>query len=333
MRHVLIPIALVLSAALLCAPAFGVSYSNDFEGDTIGLLPLDPGWYIFTPWGDWAPGPVTATVEAGPTGGKVLSVVWGTDWGSYSASSGEVGYTMAGAELDTRITVEYDFWVENTGIWEMFGDQASGPLVGGHLNDDNTKRDWMYVGRDDGSGDPADITDIPQAAWIHYEGTYDKITGVMDSTVSFTGGSGGFTQHLEGLTADIQFEYWWGGWAFDWQMLLGNEGTPREGTYDHALYIDNFTMCSGENCGCGLGDVDCNGVVDGLDLTAVLTAWETEPGDPLWDPDADLDDNDIVDGLDLTEVISNWTVAGAPAPEEPAPAKPGKRLGNVRKDR
>ncbi len=79
------------------------------------------------------------------------------------------------------------------------------------------------------------------------------------------------------------------------------------------------------------GDVDGNGVVDGLDLTAVLTAWETEPGDPLWDPDADLDDNNIVDGLDLTEVISNWTTATA-APEPAGAnsnAKPDRRNGNV----
>jgi len=79
------------------------------------------------------------------------------------------------------------------------------------------------------------------------------------------------------------------------------------------------------------GDVDGNGVVDGLDLTAVLTAWLTEPGDPLWNDAADLDDNDIVDGLDLTEVISNWTTASAAAPEEASDAKPGRGKGNVKK--
>ncbi len=55
------------------------------------------------------------------------------------------------------------------------------------------------------------------------------------------------------------------------------------------------------------GDVDGNGVVDGLDLAAVLSAWECVPGDPLWNPAADLDGNGVVDGLDLTEVIANWT--------------------------
>ncbi len=55
------------------------------------------------------------------------------------------------------------------------------------------------------------------------------------------------------------------------------------------------------------GDVDANGVVDGVDLTAVISAWATTPGDPLWSPDADLDGTGLVDGFDLTSVISNWT--------------------------
>jgi len=55
------------------------------------------------------------------------------------------------------------------------------------------------------------------------------------------------------------------------------------------------------------GDVDGNMVVDGLDLSAVLSAWECTPGDPLWDAAADLDGNAVINGLDLTEVISYWT--------------------------
>jgi len=92
--------------------------------------------------------------------------------------------------------------------------------------------------------------------------------------------------------------------------------------------------------GHGPGDVDGNGIVDGLDLTAVLTAWETRPGDPLWNPAADLDGNGIINGLDLTEVISNWTTTPAAAPPTaPEPTttealKPGTRSsrpGNTRR--
>jgi hypothetical protein len=88
------------------------------------------------------------------------------------------------------------------------------------------------------------------------------------------------------------------------------------------------------------GDVDGNGVVDGLDLTAVLTAWKTIPGDPLWNPTADLDCNGGIDGLDLTEVISNWTTASVAAPAAEAaptptqavkPGRSGAAPGNVRR--
>jgi hypothetical protein len=86
------------------------------------------------------------------------------------------------------------------------------------------------------------------------------------------------------------------------------------------------------------GNVDGNGVVDGLDLTAVLTAWETEPGHPLWNAQADLDGNGVINGLDLTEVISNWTTAAAvpPAASEPTeteavePGRRGPRRGQRR---
>jgi hypothetical protein len=91
-------------------------------------------------------------------------------------------------------------------------------------------------------------------------------------------------------------------------------------------YFEGYELPTG-----GLpGDVDGNGVVDGLDLTAVLTAWETTPGDPLWNPDADLDGNSVIDGLDLTEVISNWTVAAAAPAAADTDAKPGRGRGNVK---
>jgi hypothetical protein len=236
---------LVLMVVLCVAgTTFAASYSNIFEGETLGAMPADPCGDVSAPW--WGTVGVVGAVRSGPTGGQVLSLEFDTTFTSQNFSTGEVGYTMAGTDDATKITVEYDFWVENTGIWQMMGDQSSGALVGGAMNDSNVERDWMYVGRDDGSGKPADITDLPDGAWVHFWGTYDKTSGVMNSVVSFVGGSGGFNQTLTGQTADIACEYWWGGWGFDFQMLTGNEGTSRQGTYDHAWYIDNFSMeCSG----------------------------------------------------------------------------------------
>ena len=125
------------------------------------------------------------------------------------------------------------------------------------------------------------------------------------------------------------------------ELTTRTDGVPDTGTVDMGYH----TLAGG--CPEGLpGDVDGNNVVDGLDLTAVLSAWETTAGDPLWNPAADLDCNGIVDGLDLTEVISNWTpTAAAASASEAAPTttqavKPGRsgaapgnaqrRAGNVR---
>jgi len=107
--------------------------------------------------------------------------------------------------------------------------------------------------------------------------------------------------------------------------LHGRSGDDTEKGMLYSLGISNLGITIP-----GPGDVDGNGAVDGLDLTAVITAWETGPGCALWNPLADFDGNGLVDGLDLTAVISNWTVAGAAAAERES-AKPGKRLGNVRK--
>ncbi len=121
-------------------------------------------------------------------------------------------------------------------------------------------------------------------------------------------------------------------WSFNFRALsVGPDGT---------LYYQDAAEPPGGNgtlyaitSNAVPGDVDCNLVVNGLDLTAVITAWQTKPGDALWNPKADLDVSGVVDGLDLTAVISNWTIPSSAAPEESEAAKPGKRLGNVRKGR
>ena len=114
------------------------------------------------------------------------------------------------------------------------------------------------------------------------------------------------------------------GWTLTWALGLSADGLTISG---YGINPDG-NMEAWVVVIPGPGDVDGNGVVDGLDLTAVLTAWETKPGDPLWSPAADLDDNNIVDGLDLTEVISNWTVAPGSATSEAGRAPP--RRGTAR---
>ena len=228
--------------SLLCfaGSAFAVGYSNDFEVEPVGSLPV--GWYLLTPWGDWAPGPITASVQAAPGGGQALEVVWGTDWTNYGASSGETGYT-----LDTTgykggpavLKVEYDFWKENWRVWQVFGDQSWFPPGGIHMNDNPAGPNEMYVGRDGPA--PPDLADVPESAWVHVSGVYNDSTGLWQTSVTYAGGSGGGVFGGTYATPNtIVGEYYFGGWAF--KSTMDAAPVPPGGEYDNVLYIDNFSL-------------------------------------------------------------------------------------------
>jgi hypothetical protein len=53
---------------------------------------------------------------------------------------------------------------------------------------------------------------------------------------------------------------------------------------------------------CALGDLNCDGSVDGFDLGLLLGAWGTDGAAA----NADLDDNGIVDGFDLGLLLGAW---------------------------
>jgi len=53
---------------------------------------------------------------------------------------------------------------------------------------------------------------------------------------------------------------------------------------------------------CRMGDLDCNGIVDGADLGGVLAAWGTCPAPCA----ADLDGNGVVNGADLGIQLAQW---------------------------
>ncbi len=50
-----------------------------------------------------------------------------------------------------------------------------------------------------------------------------------------------------------------------------------------------------------MGDINGDGVVDGFDMTALISAWGATSGP------ADINGDGLVDGLDLTAIFSNWT--------------------------
>lgn len=54
------------------------------------------------------------------------------------------------------------------------------------------------------------------------------------------------------------------------------------------------------------GDANGDGKVDGKDVAIVAKAYNTHPGDPLWDPRADLNGDLKVDGKDVAIVAKNY---------------------------
>jgi len=58
-----------------------------------------------------------------------------------------------------------------------------------------------------------------------------------------------------------------------------------------------------DSCERNYGDLDLNGMIDGLDLAFILSAWgQKNP------PMGDLDNNGSIGGGDLTTILSRWGV-------------------------
>ena len=55
-----------------------------------------------------------------------------------------------------------------------------------------------------------------------------------------------------------------------------------------------------------VGDVNIDGVVDMKDVTAILRAYGTTPGQPKWNSNCDMNSDNIIDMKDLTIVLRNY---------------------------
>lgn len=64
------------------------------------------------------------------------------------------------------------------------------------------------------------------------------------------------------------------------------------------VYVNYYGQC--------FGDIDGDGDVDHSDLGILLSAWNSYPGDPNWNPNADLDENGHVGHSDLGILLANW---------------------------
>jgi len=53
-------------------------------------------------------------------------------------------------------------------------------------------------------------------------------------------------------------------------------------------------------------DVDCNGVVDIVDVQSLAARWDATQGDPAYHPRYDLDGNGVIDVRDIIVVANRW---------------------------
>lgn len=86
----------------------------------------------------------------------------------------------------------------------------------------------------------------------------------------------------------------------DFGFLASGQSNATSVASDHAPVVVDFTLP------CLTGDTNCDGVVDLVDLSAVLAAFGTSEGDPGFDPSADFDGNGTVDLADLSALLTNF---------------------------
>jgi hypothetical protein len=80
------------------------------------------------------------------------------------------------------------------------------------------------------------------------------------------------------------------------------EATPLPGETN----LDNNVFTDGTVKIKHLGDVNSDGMVDMRDVTTLIRAFGTQPGDARWNPEADLSNDNIIDMKDATTTLRNY---------------------------
>ncbi len=105
-----------------------------------------------------------------------------------------------------------------------------------------------------------------------------------------------------------------GGDGWDWTGVISGFPLVGENRY-FARAMDNSdawsdpARCTGTITPLTItGDLDHDGKVDLLDFSIFAAAWQTEPGDPEWNPVCDISDppDDVIDFKDLRELVKHW---------------------------
>jgi hypothetical protein len=282
MRTNCLLLVIVILAMAAAAQASDL-YSTNFESFSLGTIDGQQGWVVNGAW------PLDGVILDDGTGNQVLQV---TSTKPDSSWGDEVRRSLDFASTKQFITVEMDFLRGGSNNAFFFMDCG-----GSGASPESIFWDWdiEVPGQMDVSTNAQPTHPYYQYnldEWHHVGIEYDSYAKKM-LRFNFDG-----TWYDESDTTDTPAPM---------TMFIFRCWSPTYG--GQYLWIDDLSIIEWD-APLG-GDVDGNGVVDGLDLTAVLTAWNSSEGDPLWNAAADLDGSGVVDGLDLTEVISNWTTASA----------------------
>ena len=98
----------------------------------------------------------------------------------------------------------------------------------------------------------------------------------------------------------------------DYDIFVKTGGFLQKGLLNQTIAAGTTALAFGA---LSAGDINGDNVVDGVDLSALIAAYNSLSGNPAYNPNADFDCNGNVDGVDLSALISNYNQLGdAPTP-------------------
>jgi large repetitive protein len=90
-------------------------------------------------------------------------------------------------------------------------------------------------------------------------------------------------------------------------IFLKMDGFLKKGLYGQTLEPGSNSLNFGSLLA---GDINNDNVVSGLDLSQLIAAYNSQPGDPNYNPSANFNCSPAVDGIDLSALIGNYNTQG-----------------------
>jgi hypothetical protein len=174
-------------------------------------------------------------------------------------------------------------------------------------------------------------TDLPLATpTINYGWTvtlmeWDPVTGAYDIPIASNGTTGSFVLTSAGYSVSPTVllnlpPSWgaspyvappWGNWLNMTVNFQWTYGSPTQhDTYVTPSTTGPFTWAP--------GDLNQDGVANGLDLGIMASAWLSSPGALNWNPAADINNDGVVNGLDVGILANYWQRSYAILPPPPS---------------